>query len=109
MVQEIKNLEDFTTAVGNEDTGLVVIDFYADWCGPCKMIAPVYAKLGDKYPNVGFYKINSDRESTNKISAACEVNSLPTFCFFKGGKYLTKTMGANEAKINELIVQNLEN
>jgi thioredoxin 1 len=107
MVQEIKNLDDFTSSVGNENTGLIVIDFYADWCGPCKMIAPKYAKLAEKYQNVQFYKLNSDNGDTANVVTACEITSLPTFCFFKGGKYVTKLIGANDAKLEKILMDNL--
>ena len=107
MVQEIKNLEDFTKAIGDKNTGFVVIDFYADWCGPCKMIAPKFAKMAVKYPSVAFYKLNSDTEQTADIVSACQVNALPTFCLFSGGQFVTKMTGANDAELEEMIVSNM--
>lgn len=107
MVKEIQNIDDFKSAISSGKTGLVVIDFYADWCGPCKMIAPKYAKLAEKYPNIGFYKLNSDKNETAKICEICEISALPTFCFFKGGKYLTKMVGANDSNLENIIIQNL--
>ena len=105
MVKELKNLVDFADAVGNEKTGLVVVDFFADWCGPCKMIAPKFAKLSEKYPTVGFYKINSDNKDMIEVTKACQITSLPTFCFFNGGKYTTNMTGANDKELEKLIVQ----
>lgn len=106
MVKEINNVQEFFHAIGNEQTGMVIIDFYADWCGPCKMIAPKFNKLAEKYPNIDFYKVNSDKKDTSEIARACEVSSLPSFCLFKGGKYITKTVGANETNIENMILSN---
>lgn len=105
MVAELTSIEEFTTAIGGEKNGLVVIDFYADWCGPCKKIAPFYSKLADKYASAQFYKINCDVASTKDVVKACMVSSLPSFCFFIGGKYINKMIGANESQLEELIVK----
>ncbi len=102
MVKEIKNIEDFKNAVDG-DKNVVVIDFYADWCGPCKMFAPKFENMSKKYPGVGFYKINSDNEETAKICDACNIRSLPTFCFFTGGKYTDQIIGPNELAIEKMI------
>jgi thioredoxin 1 len=107
MVNEIKNLQDFTQAVGNNETGLVVIDFYGQWCPPCKMIAPKFVKISEKYPNVGFYKLDVDIPDVNKIVEACAISSLPTFCFFDKGVYLTRIIGADDIQIENIIKQNL--
>ena len=42
---------------------LVIVDFYADWCGPCKMLSPVIANMANEFPNINFCKVNVDRES----------------------------------------------
>merc|ERR1712126_375456 len=79
MVKIVESQADFD-AVINGNT-LVCVDFFATWCGPCKMIAP---KLED-------------------LAAAQEVKAMPTFAFFKGGKKLESFAGANEARIRETI------
>jgi len=107
MVNEIKSVNDFAVAIGNDATGLVVIDFFANWCGPCKQIAPFYAKLEEKYPNVGFYKLNSDNEATSSVIGVCEISTLPTFSFFYGGRYINKFIGANEVALENMIQQQL--
>ena len=105
MVQEIKTLADFATSIGDKNTGLVVIDFFADWCGPCKMIAPKFNKLSEKYPNISCCKINSDNQEMKEACEACNISSLPTFCFFRGGKYIAKMTGANAENLEKLMVQ----
>ncbi|KAF2765239.1 thioredoxin 1 [Teratosphaeria nubilosa] len=65
----------------------VAVDFYADWCGPCKQIAPIYANLSKQHAVDGilaFAKVNVD--SARDIAAAYRVSAMPTFMFFKEGK-----------------------
>lgn len=107
MVNEIKTIDDFTKAIGDETTGLVVIDFWAEWCGPCKRIAPFYSDLSKKYPNVGFYKINTDVPTVSEVLQACEISAMPSFCFFVKGKYMDKIIGANQKKLEESVVKNI--
>jgi len=104
-VTEIKTVEQFVEAVsGNK---LVVIDFWAPWCGPCKMIAPKYEEFSKKYTEATFYKINSDNKDLKQICDVCEVSSLPSFCFFRNTKCIKKIEGANELKLKETIKKNL--
>jgi thioredoxin len=57
----------------------VVIDFYADWCNPCKMVAPILDELSKEYINVDFYKIDTDAES--ELAAAFSIRSIPSVLF----------------------------
>ena len=59
MAKEIKKMKHFVNAKSNNDGKLVCIDFYGDWCAPCKKIAPFIDQLALKYTNTQFYKINS--------------------------------------------------
>ena len=64
----------------------VVIDFYADWCGPCKRIAPLIAELATKYPDLVFLKVNVDE--AEQLASSFDITALPTFLFmYKGNKY----------------------
>jgi len=74
-----------------------VIDFYAQWCGPCKLLAPFYKGLAQKYPTVNFYKIDFDEFSD--LADSLEVSSLPTIVFFNNGKKVHTHIGANKDKI----------
>jgi len=109
MVKNITNLSEFAACLGNVETGLVVIDFFTDWCGPCKRIAPGYLALAEKYPLVSFCKLNATNVDTQpeiaQIMNACQIGSFPTFCFFKGGKYLDKLIGADLGKLEQLVLQ----
>ena len=107
MVKEIETIDNFITAIGNETTGLIIIDFFADWCGPCKVIVPKILQLEEKYPNVNFYKLNVDNTLFKEILAACVISALPTFCFFKGGKYIAKMIGTDIINLETTLTQYL--
>lgn len=71
--------------------GTVVVDFFATWCGPCKMLAPVIEKAADELPDVKFYKVDIDEEMdlTNQF----KIMTVPTLLFFKDGKLVSQNSG----------------
>ena len=81
----------------------VIVDFFADWCGPCKMIAPVLEKLSEEYENeIMFCKVNVDENSD--IAARFSVQNIPTFISFKNGQLYNTMVGAgSKNKILELV------
>jgi thioredoxin 1 len=73
--------------------GAVVVDFYADWCGPCKMMAPVFEETAKEYEGkVVFAKINIDEN--REIAQANQVMSIPTLIFLKDGEVKDRVSGA---------------
>ena len=70
----------------------VLIDFYADWCGPCKMMGPVVKEISNEMPNVKVCKINIDEEMA--LAQRYGVMSIPTFISFNGGEIRGKQIGA---------------
>lgn len=85
--------------------GLVLVDFYADWCGPCQMIAPIIEELAEAHTDVKIGKLNIDEAQS--IAQKYGVMSIPTLLFFKGGEVVEQVVGmqqkeALEAKIAEL-------
>lgn len=71
----------------------VVVDFWASWCGPCRMISPLVDKMAEKYQGkVKFAKVNVDENS--EIAAKYDVKSIPMLIFFKGGKQVDSSLGA---------------
>lgn len=93
-------VENMTTA-GNR---LVVVDFFATWCGPCNMIAPFFKQLTSKYPNAVFMKVDVDK--CPGTAAANNVSAMPTFILFKQRAEIARIRGADknqlENKIKEL-------
>ena len=80
----------------------VLVDFYADWCGPCKMMAPVVEELAGEEPGVKVCKINIDDEMA--IAQRYGVMSIPTFIAFKNGEVAAKQVGAMpKSKLQELV------
>ncbi len=94
----IERLEDFEKFISG---GAVVVDFFAEWCGPCKRIAPEFDKFSEQYSNVKFCKIDVDNAS--EITAKYGIRSMPTFFFFKDGSKVSEVIGANRDKIEEEI------
>jgi|BEDMetMinimDraft_2_1075160.scaffolds.fasta_scaffold00087_10 thioredoxin 1 len=88
---------------------VAVIDFWAEWCAPCIMLAPIIEELAKDYPQVGFGKVNSDEN--RDIAARYGVMSLPTVIFFKNGEPVEEVIGAVpreeiEIRIKELLSDN---
>ncbi len=70
-----------------------IVDFWAEWCGPCKMIAPVFEELSSDFVDkVNFYKMNVDENSSTP--AKFEIRGIPTMIIFKGGKEVDRIVGA---------------
>lgn len=85
-------------------SNIVIADFYADWCGPCKQIAPVYEQLSAQLsrPNkITFTKINTDRQQ--ELAQAYGVTAMPTFMIFKNGRRTESIQGANMPALSTAI------
>jgi thioredoxin 1 len=97
---------DFATEVINNDK-LAVVDFWAEWCGPCKMLGPTIEQLATEYDGqANIVKLNID-ENPN-ASTEFGVRSIPTVLFFKGGKVVDKVVGlVPKAKLDAMIKQHL--
>lgn len=74
-----------------EHNGLVVIDLYADWCGPCKMLAPTIEALAAEMPDVKFAKVNVDNEP--ELAKAFRVSSIPMIALVKDNTFLDMSVG----------------
>ena len=101
----IINNDNFKSEVEESKT-LVVIDLYADWCGPCRMLAPILAELEEEYPEVKFCKINVDNEPA--LARAFNVTSIPMIAFVKDNTFLDVSVGyVPKATIQEKIEENI--
>ncbi|KAL1778346.1 thioredoxin [Sigmodon hispidus] len=103
MVKVIESKEAFQEALATAGDKLVVVDFSATWCGPCKMIKPFYHSLSEKYSNVVFLEVDVD--DCQYVAAECEVKCMPTFQFYKKGQKVGEFSGANKEKLEASITE----
>lgn len=93
--------DNFESEVLNYDN-VVILDFWATWCGPCRALGPVLESFSNKYSNIKVGKINVDEEP--ELAGKFEIMSIPTLIVFKNGKPINKSVGlVTESKIAELI------
>jgi thioredoxin 1 len=86
-----------------EENQIVIVDFWAVWCGPCKRFAPIFDAVAAKHPGVKFIKINTDEEP--EIAASFEVRSIPTLAVIKEQSIIFVQPGAVNEEVLEQIVQ----
>ena len=80
----------------------VLIDFYADWCGPCRMVGPIVEEIAEEHPEYKICKVNVDEEA--ELAAQFGVMSIPSLFVLKNGEVVNHTMGAQpKARILELL------
>jgi len=84
------NDSNFDKTISSEN--LTLVDFWAEWCGPCKSMHPIFESMSKKFPNVKFGRVNVD--NNQNISMKYAVQSIPTFIMFKSGQIIDKMMGA---------------
>jgi|TARA_Y100000310_G_scaffold321687_1_gene379664 thioredoxin 1 len=106
MVEEITDAN-FDEKTGQ--TGLVVVDFHATWCGPCKMYGPIFEQVAGENTDVKFYKMDNDANQKGKDLG---VMGVPTTIFFKGGAEVDRQAGLMDAvtlksKVDSLKVTNV--
>uniref|UniRef100_A0A8C5SG75 Thioredoxin n=1 Tax=Laticauda laticaudata TaxID=8630 RepID=A0A8C5SG75_LATLA len=78
------SMTEFQAELSNAGSKLIVVDFSATWCGPCKMIKPFFHSMVEKYPDVVFIEIDVD--DAQDVASHCDVKCMPTFQFYKNNE-----------------------
>ncbi len=102
MIEKIYQ-EEFTDRVLKADNP-VLVDFYADWCGPCKMLSPILEELERENDDVTFFKINIDENED--IAEKYQVFSIPNVVLFKNGKPAARSVGFKPAEEMQAFIDN---
>ena len=82
--------DNFETVKQSNQT--VLLDFYADWCGPCRILSPIVEEIAREHPEYKVCKLNVDEETL--LAGAFEIMSIPTLLVFEKGKVIAKSLGA---------------
>ncbi|MGC5615812.1 thioredoxin [Georgenia sp. Z1491] len=92
--------DDFQSTITGD--GITLVDFWADWCGPCKQFGPVYEKVSEENPDVTFAKVDTD--ANQELAAQLQITSIPTLMAFRDGVLVYNKPGAVPAKNLEQIL-----
>merc|ERR1712147_140915 len=104
MVKQVPTKAEFDETLAKAEGKLVCVDFTATWCGPCQRIGPTFVKMADEFPDCVFIKVDVDENE--ETSAACGIQCMPTFQFYKNGKKVDEMSGADPNKLKELVEKN---
>ncbi|XP_035699249.1 thioredoxin-like [Branchiostoma floridae] len=102
MVRQVDTREEFQAVLTEAGDRLVVVDFMAQWCGPCKAIAPEVEKTEEEFGDeVIFIKVDVD--VNKETSEECNISCMPTFHFYKNSQKVAEFSGANAVKLRGFI------
>lgn len=102
-VIEVSSVEELDSFLSLDSEGLVVLDWSAEWCGPCKRIAPDFEKLAKEETSVKF--LHADIDELDESAMKMGISSVPTFLFFKKGVQVDKVSGANISLIKNTVAK----
>lgn len=97
----IASEDEFKKFMQDHKENLIVVDFFATWCGPCKQIAPKVEAFAKSMNDVAFAKVDVDENE--ELAQQYEVTAMPTFLFFKNGQKVDSFMGANAKQLEDKI------
>ncbi|CAM6041197.1 unnamed protein product [Sphagnum compactum] len=100
-VVDSKTSWDLKVAESKNTQKIIVVDFTATWCGPCRIMSPIFIELSKKYPGLIFLKVDVDE--VPDVTSAWEIRAMPTFLFIKEGKQIDKIVGANKDELDRKV------
>jgi thioredoxin 1 len=102
-VSQILSGQEFDTIIKNTKETLMVFDLYADWCGPCRLLAPVYNELAATHgQKVKFYRVNVDK--TPEVASAFQARAIPYVVFVRNGELVHAIAGLNPKETYEKVI-----
>lgn len=96
--------ENFKDVINNND--IVIVDFWAEWCGPCKSFGPTFEAASDKYPEIAFCKVNTEEE--RELAAGFNIRSIPTLMVFREQVILYAEAGALPGSALDQLVEQVK-
>ena len=105
MSTEAANEETLKNAI--EADGITLVDFWAEWCGPCKMFAPIFEAVSEKHEDIRFLKV--DTEAEPRIAQAFQIQSIPTLMLFRDNVLLFRQAGALPENALESVIEQAKN
>ncbi|XP_072904682.1 thioredoxin-like [Hemitrygon akajei] len=101
VVLELQSPDEFTAKLQEAGDKIVIVDFFATWCGPCKMIKPEFAALSEEFTDMIFLSIDADK--FEDLAQSKGVTALPTFIIFMHAAEEKKIIGANKVELKAAI------
>ena len=97
--------ENFEQTVSAE--GIVLVDFWATWCGPCRQFGPIFEEASEKYPDIVFGKVDTDDQQ--QMAMAAQITSIPTLMVFRDGIVVFRQSGALPLSALEDLISQVQN